>query len=134
LPARRTRPSEYGLVKVVGVDPKGAVVSKRNKYVFFAWQGPSVPAMKRVPATDAKRAIAGYFQGHHLSLELDDRAGLDEADLEKRLRASGGAHQPERFEFGSGSTISEFTAATQPVAAGKPAAAATEAAAAAPAE
>lgn len=114
------------------MDPKGAVVSKRNKYVFFAWQGPSVPAMKRVPATDAKRAIAGYFQGHHLSLELDDRAGLDEADLEKRLRASGGAHQPERFEFGTGSTITEYTSSTQPVA-GTAKAAAPAAAADAPA-
>ena len=107
---------QYGLIKAVGVDPKGAVVSKRNKYIFFTFNGPSVPMMKRVPAADVKKAVGSYFQGHHLSLEIDDRAALDHADFEKRLRAAGGAHQPERIEFGSGSKVDEYTPTTQPTA------------------
>lgn len=41
--------------------------------------------------------------GHHLSIDLADRGGLDEKDIEARLRAAGGAHQPSRMQFSAGS-------------------------------
>lgn len=55
---------------------------------------PPVPALLPLPstplqATDAKKAIGEYFRGHHLSLEIDDTADLNEVELEKRLRACG---------------------------------------------
>lgn len=39
---------QFGILKVMGVDPKGAVVSRRAKFVFFTWTGPESPRMKRV--------------------------------------------------------------------------------------
>jgi hypothetical protein len=86
----------------MGVDPKGAVVSRRAKFVFFQWIGPAVPGIKRLAAAAGKAAVGGYFRGHHLALELSEAGDLTEADVEKRLRLCGGAHQPDHFEFGSG--------------------------------
>lgn len=98
----------------MGVDPKGGVVSRRAKFVFFQWVGPSVPAMKRMQASSAKAAVAGYFRGHHMSMEINERAELNAVDLEKRLRACGGAHQPDHFEFGTGSSLQTYDAESQP--------------------
>jgi len=53
----------------------------------------------------AKQGVSSYFQGAHLSLELYSLDDLSEEDIEARLRAAGGAHQPDRFAFGSGVTV-----------------------------
>jgi hypothetical protein len=40
------------------------------------------------------QAIAGYFKGHHVQLDVfGDKDELCAAEIEKRLRASGGAFQ-----------------------------------------
>lgn len=96
---------QYATFRVMGVDERGAVVSRRKKFVHFQWIGPAVPRIKRANAMPLKNAAAGYFKGHHVTLELFDRQ-LDEVEVEKRLRACGGAHQPSRMEFARGSTIS----------------------------
>lgn len=108
---------QYGIVKIMGVDPKGSVVSKRSKTVFFTWTGGSVSRLKAVQASPVKSALISYFRGHAFALEVTDKSDIAEEDLVKRLRACGGAHQPERFEFGSGSSVQSFTQANQPVAA-----------------
>jgi len=54
----------------------------------------------------AKQGVSSYFQGAHLTLELYSLDDLSEEDIEARLRAAGGAHQPDRFAFGTGSAIS----------------------------
>ncbi len=62
--------------------------------------------MKTAKAIPTKTAIFQYFQGHHLALEVYDRASINEADVEKRLRAAGGAHQPSDMQFpGGGSAV-----------------------------
>lgn len=57
-----------------------------------------------MPATPA------YLQGHHLSIELNDRSGLTEKDIEARLRAAGGAHQPSDMQFSAGTNAVIITA------------------------
>lgn len=52
--------------------------------------------------------------GHHLSLDLFDRgSGLDEKEIEARLRAAGGAHQPSRMQFASGTKVDVICAAPE---------------------
>jgi len=95
----------YGAIKVLGVDTKGAVTSTRQKTIFFQWVGPKVPKVKVAKAISLKSALASYFQGHHVALEVYDLSNLTEADLEARLRACGGAHQPDKFVFGTGTNV-----------------------------
>ena len=58
--------------------------------------------MKTAKAIPTKAAIFSYFQGHHLALEVYDKASINESDVEKRLRAAGGAHQPSDMKFPGG--------------------------------
>lgn len=95
----------YGAIKVLGVDTKGAVTSTRQKTIFFQWVGPQVPKIKVAKAISLKKALGSYFQGHHVALEVYEKGNLTEADLEARLRSCGGAHQPDRFVFGTGTTV-----------------------------
>ncbi len=92
----------YGCFKVLGVDTRGAVVATRTKYCVFSWVGPNVNKLRVAKAVAHKTAMLKYFQGHHLSLELYDKASLTEADIEKRLRDAGGAHQPSAMQFPGG--------------------------------
>lgn len=92
----------YGCFKVLGVDTRGAVVATRTKYCVFSWVGPNVNKLRVAKAVAHKTAMLKYFQGHHLSLELYDKASLAEADIEKRLRDAGGAHQPNAMQFPGG--------------------------------
>lgn len=67
--------------------------------------------IKTAKVIPAKAEIFKYFQGHHLSLEIYTRADLNEADIEKRLRAAGGAHQPSDMQFpGGGHEVKLVTA------------------------
>jgi len=61
-----------------------------------------VSKLKTAKAIPAKAEIFKYFQGHHLSLEIYERDSLTEADIEHRLRAAGGAHQPSDMQFPGG--------------------------------
>ena len=66
--------------------------------------------LKTAKAIPAKAEIFKYFQGHHLSLEIYDRASLTEKDIEHRLRAAGGAHQPSDMQFpGGGHEVKTIT-------------------------
>ena len=58
--------------------------------------------MKTAKAIPTKAAIFSYFQGHHLALEVYDKTSINESDVEKRLRAAGGAHQPSDMKFPGG--------------------------------
>ena len=54
--------------------------------------------MRKVSSLPVGKAMKDYFMGSHLHLELFDRTQLSEADVEDRLRKSGGAHQPAVME------------------------------------
>ena len=108
---------------------------------FSQWVGPKVSKLATSKAIPTKSAIFSYFQGHHLALEIYDRESLSEADIEKRLRAAGGAHQPSDMQFpGGGRAVatSDVVAAAgggTPIAAGgsTPVASAAQTSSAAPA-
>jgi hypothetical protein len=78
--------------------------------VCFQWVGSRVSKLKTAKAIPAKAEIFKYFQGHHLSLEIYDRGSLTEKDIEHRLRAAGGAHQPSDMQFpGGGHEVKTIT-------------------------
>merc|ERR1712185_6685 len=40
--------------------------------------------------------------GHHIAYQIDELSEISEAEIVRKLRASGGAHQPTGFDFGQG--------------------------------
>jgi hypothetical protein len=105
---------QFGAFKVLGVDVKGAVTSTRLKLITFQWVGSKTSMPYKMKVKPAKNGIFSYFQGSHLNLELYDREDLSESDIEARLRAAGGAHQPDLFTFGTGSNVTNNGPAPQP--------------------
>jgi len=95
---------QFFILKVLGVDKKGDVVSTRMKIVVGQWTGDSVRGKQLTKAGGVKPALLSYMQGAHLELAIHDKASLTEGDIERRLRAAGGAHQPSDMVFGRGST------------------------------
>jgi len=105
---------QFACVKLHGVDPRGTVVSKRAKFVFLSWVGCGVTRAQKAVHMGAKAAMKRLFSGHQLDVDLYDRTDLTQADLERRLRACGGAHQPDHFDFPAGNDERVWTAERQP--------------------
>ncbi len=110
-PARRVR----GRARPAPSPPTHAPTPRppaRRRSVVFQWVGPNVSRLATAKAIPTKAAVFSYFQGHHLALEIYERDALSEADIEKRLRAAGGAHQPSDMQFpGNGKAASVLVAA-----------------------
>jgi hypothetical protein len=47
-------------------------------------------------------AIEQAFHGYHVMFQVDELHELSESEIVKKLRASGGAHQPTGYDFGHG--------------------------------
>lgn len=103
-----------GVTKVIGVDTNGSVSGKRSKYVFFQWIGPGASRTRKAHAGPFKAPLLHYFHGHTVALEIFDRDDLSQPEMERRLRACGGAFQPSSYEFSSGKTVKEFTFESPP--------------------
>ncbi len=88
----------WGAFKVVGVDDRGNLVSRRPKYVFVKYAPPAVPTMKRARAGGHKGAIRQVLNGH-IDVEIEAPSDLTEDVIIAKLRAAGGAHQPTGYEF-----------------------------------
>lgn len=95
---------QFGCMKVVGVDTKGAVVSSRVKIIFFQWTGPNVSKIAFSRYGGVKATVSSYCNPH-LTFEIYDRGELTEAEIELRLRQAGGAHQPDSYKFGSSDSV-----------------------------
>lgn len=90
----------WGAFKVVGVDDRGNLVSRRPKYVFVKYLPSSVPTMKRARAGGHKGEIRQVMNGH-IDVEIEAASDLSEDYIISKLRAAGGAHQPTGYEFHS---------------------------------
>lgn len=53
----------YGCFVVYGVDQRGEVVSRREKFVTVSWVGPGVGIMAKARVTSQRGAVKGYFSG-----------------------------------------------------------------------
>ena len=88
---------QFGGFRVTGVDNKGTVKSTRGKFIFFTWIGSSVPTMEKL---NARAVPSDVFHGAHVEFSgLEDRSALTEESVIAKLRAAGGAHQPDYYDF-----------------------------------
>ena len=91
---------QFGGFRVTGVDRKGACTSVRSKFVFVTWVGPKVSVVRRAGVPSLSVAIGKYFEGRHLDLKaMGDLDDLNAATIEKQLRAVGGSHQVDEYDF-----------------------------------
>jgi hypothetical protein len=54
----------WGGFKVVGVDERGNLTSRREKFIFVKYIPSSAPTMRRARAGNHKGAIKGIMNGH----------------------------------------------------------------------
>ncbi|KNC48953.1 uncharacterized protein AMSG_04698 [Thecamonas trahens ATCC 50062] len=85
---------------VYGIDDRGSTVSKRTKTVFCVWIGSGVGALARGRALRCKDEAANLFNGHNLSIDVDDTDDLTQKAIADRLLKAGGAHKPTAYDFG----------------------------------
>ena len=86
----------YGFLRLQ--DPKTSL----PKYVFFHWQGESVPGSRKGKAATHLRDIEKYFHGAHLSITARDEEEIDEGIiLDKVSKVSATAYNfKEKQTFG----------------------------------
>jgi hypothetical protein len=90
----------YAALRVTAIDDRGSVKSVRAKYVFVQFIGSGVKPVIRAKAGPMKSHFENILNGTHLSVNVSSAKELTAEDLQKRLQASCGAHQPNRYEFG----------------------------------
>lgn len=90
----------FGVLKVVGVDVKSTVESRRLKLVQVNWVGQQMQGSKRMQGTAMKAKANSIITGAAVSFELSDKDDLSKQAIGKKLLASGGAHKPMFYEFG----------------------------------
>jgi hypothetical protein len=87
------------MFRVTAVDDRENTVSYRTKLIHVIFTGPQTPVMKRAKIASFNAAFKQPFSAN-LYIQTDDVDGdLNETSIERSLRASGGAHQPTRFDF-----------------------------------
>lgn len=89
----------FGGFAVTAIDERGSVISVRRKVVSFIYTGPSCGPMARAKAATTTGEWNDVMEGCAVVLKLSDPADLNENDVESRLRAAGGAHQPKVLDF-----------------------------------
>ncbi len=86
--------------RVTGLDKKGGVTSVRSKFIKVCWIGSQVGSMGKASVTVIMGKAMDFFDRCHLGFQVvGDIDELTEERIEKKLRASGGAHQVERYDF-----------------------------------
>lgn len=91
----------WGAFKVTGVDDRGNTVSRRPKFIFVKYMPDSVPTMKRARSGGHKGAIKQVMDAH-VDFEIESKTELTEEAIIAKLRACGGAHAPNGYEFVAG--------------------------------
>ena len=103
----------YGAFVIYGVDVRGNVTSRREKFVQVTWVGANVKVMAKSKVSGQRSAAMAYFRGYHIAYQImdGDRDDISEAELGKKLLQVGGAHKPKYYDFGgdSGAAAKEKT-------------------------
>lgn len=90
----------YAGFRLRAIDDRGSVVSVRPKLLFVTMVGKQVRPVVKAQASSVKQQFEQIFNGAHITVFVESPEELTEADLITRLRQSGGAHQPNRYDFG----------------------------------
>ena len=100
--AASDRRAYWGGLRVIAVDSRRGVVSRRPKFVFFYLAGPRVAVRSRTRGLLDMGAVAAVLQEAHLRLEVEAADELSEESIVSRLLQAGGAHKPNGWDFGDG--------------------------------
>uniref|UniRef100_A0A7S2RWF3 ADF-H domain-containing protein n=1 Tax=Rhizochromulina marina TaxID=1034831 RepID=A0A7S2RWF3_9STRA len=92
----------FGGFRLLAVDDRGSTVSSRPKFVFFMFRAPGASAMAKAKAGRHLGQLQQCFHGFHIDFQIDELYELSEAEIVRKLRAAGGAHQPTGYDFGHG--------------------------------
>ena len=97
----------YAAFVIYGVDERGNVTSRREKFVSVTWVGENVKVMAKSKVSGQRTAAMGYFSGAHIAYQImdGDRDDISEAELQKKLLQVGGAHKPKYYDFGGASGV-----------------------------
>ena len=95
----------FGGFVIYGVDVRGNVTSRREKFVQVTWVGANVRVMDKSKVSGQRSAAMAYFRGYHIAYQImdGDRDDISEAELGKKLLQVGGAHKPKYYDFGGDS-------------------------------
>lgn len=91
----------HGVFKVLGVDNRGNLTAVRPKFVAFTYVGSGVSALKRGQAGPQRDKLKNVFKGVALEVQFDDLSDFSAFAIAQKLLASGGAHKPTEYDFGS---------------------------------
>ena len=97
----------WGGVRVVAVDIRRGVVSRRPKFVFFMLAGEGTPLKVKARGLLHMGAIQEVMQQAHISLEAESANELSQAVIIQKLLQCGGAHKPNAWDFGQGGELIE---------------------------
>jgi len=92
----------FGGFRLLAIDDRGSLVSSRPKFVFFMFRASGASAMAKAKAGRHLGQLQQCFHGFHVEFHVDELFELSEAEVVKKLRAAGGAHQPTGYDFGHG--------------------------------
>lgn len=106
----------FGGFRLTAIDGRGSTASKRAKFVFFMYRAPAAQITLKARAGEDMAQIESYFIGYHVKITMDNLSECSEAEIVRKLRAIGGAHQPTGFDFGYGN-VGEGSEETSPVSA-----------------
>lgn len=94
----------FGLILAKSYDSSNSI---RCKFIYFRFIGNNVSFMSKAKLTPCMGAIDDQFPTKHLTVELSEQCGdmLTPEALSTQLLRIGGAHKPDRYEFGPGQNI-----------------------------
>jgi len=96
----------WGGFRVIAVDSRRGVVSRRPKFVFFMLSGAAAPLKLKARGLLDMGAIAEVLSQAHISFQAESVAELSESAVVNKLLQSGGAHKPNGWDFGGGGGLS----------------------------
>jgi len=101
----------WAALLVKGVDQQENVTSVRPKIVRISFNGKTVPVMKRNRTLQFKAPVDKLFQGCAIDYQCSMLSEVEPLAIAMKLLASGGAHKPTHWDFGTQSiTLKEAQA------------------------
>lgn len=86
------------MFRVTAVDDRGVTTSYRTKLLHVVYCGPKMKTLAKAKVASYNAALRNPFTSN-MQIQIDSVDALSEADIERSLRAAGGAHQPTSFDF-----------------------------------
>ena len=90
----------FALLRVNSLDKSNSI---RAKFVFFRFLGSKVGVMTKAKLNPQKETIQNQFPVRHMDVNIsEDLKGCDIESLSKEFLRIGGAHKPDKYDYGGG--------------------------------